>query len=143
MLTDLKRPTIVGTAIRSTVAAVVAVTVVFSIAKASGDDLIVGPEFGSGEPKELKLWVALIATVIVGGFLGSALAWLTQRFTRQPRVAFLIVGALGLIGYGILAAVRSEATSTALWLNAMHLAAAIPIVGALAYALNPQRQGKL
>jgi len=46
-------------------------------------------------------------------------------------MAAVAAAALGLVSYGILAFVRAETASTALWLNAMHIGAAIPIVGTL------------
>lgn len=142
MLTDQKRLTISRAGVFGVAAALVAVAVVFFVAKASGDRLSVSPEFGSGPPEELGLFVALMATVS-GGLVGMAFAWLARRFTPRPMLAFLIMCAVGLVGYGIVAFVRSETTSTALWLNGMHLAAAIPIVGLLAYALrtpSPRRR---
>ena len=52
---------------------------------------------------------------------------------------FLAVSLLGLTLYGILAFVRAEETYTAIWLNAMHIAAAVPIVGGLMRLLPGQR----
>ena len=51
-------------------------------------------------------------------------------------MVFLAASLLGLVVYGVLAFIRADETSTALWLNAMHLVAAFPIVGLLANELN-------
>ena len=87
---------------------------------------------------ELKLGVA-VAAVVFGGTVGVGLTVLARRFTPRPRMFFLGVSVLGLILYGILAFVRSEEASTAIWLNAMHIAAAVPIVVGLMRLLPRQR----
>ena len=99
---------------------------------------MVAPEIGRGAAQELKLGVA-IAAVVFGGILGVGLTVLARRFTLRPQMFFLGVSVLGVTLYGILAFVRAEVASTAIWLNAMHIAAAVPIVGGLMRLLPRQR----
>ncbi|MEN8238903.1 MAG: DUF6069 family protein [Actinomycetota bacterium] len=132
---------LVRTAAKAIVAAAALVAIVYLVAKWAGDDLMVAPEFGAGDAKELKLGIAVAATA-VGGILGVFLTMLARRFTSKPRTAFIAATAVGLVLYGTLAFVRAEAATTAIWLNMMHIAAAVPIVGALAIWLPPSLQGQ-
>ena len=133
-----KRLSLLQTAGGTIVAAAILVAIVYFVAEAAGDDLVVAPEIGTGTAEELKLGVA-IAAVVFGGIVGVGLTVLARRFTPAPRMFFLGVSVLGLTLYGILAFVRAEVTSTAIWLNAMHIAAAVPIVGGLMRLLARQR----
>ncbi len=131
---DPKRLGLIKTGALATSVAVVLVVIVHLIARGSGDDLVVVSEVGLGPPKVREIFVTIAATV-AGGIIGMALASLARRFTPRPQIAFVSVCILGLIGYGILAFIRADQNSTAIWLNVMHIAAAIPIVGALTYLL--------
>jgi len=137
VMADSQRLGLLPTAGGSIVAAVILVVIVYFVAKGAGDDLLVAPEVGTGTPEELKLGVA-IAAVVFGGIVGAVLTVLARRFTPRPRMFFLAVSLLGLTLYGILAFVRAEETSTAIWLNTMHIAAAVPIVGGLMRLLPRQ-----
>ncbi len=99
-----------------------------------GANLVVAPEFGSGPPDEMEAWAAAAATVF-GGFAGLVLALLSRQLKQRPTGLFLSLCLLGLLAYGFIAVIRSEEISTAIWLNLMHLAAAVPIVGMLGTAL--------
>lgn len=135
MISDLRHAGLLRAAALATLTATAGVAVVHVIADASGDALLVAPEFGSGQPKRLEIWIAMLATATLGGGIGTLLATALRRFAARPRLAFVAVCLTGLIAYGILAFVRADATSTGVWLNIMHLAAAVPIVGALTAAL--------
>jgi len=121
---------LVRTAAKAIVTAAALVGIVYLVATWAGDDLMVAPEFGGGDAKTLPIGIAVAATA-AGGILGAFLAMLARRFMSRSRTAFVVAIAVGLVLYGILAFLRAEATSTAVWLNMMHIAAAIPIVGAL------------
>lgn len=118
---------------KAVIAANVAVTVIYAVARATGDQLITRPEFGSGEPEPLGLAVVLGATV-AGGLIGVGLSLLCRRVTTRPERAFLTISTVALVAYGVLAFVRAETAGTALWLNLMHVGAAIPLIGTLAKA---------
>ena len=121
---------LVRTAAKAIVTAAALVAIVYLAATWAGNDLMVAPEFGGGDAKELTIGIAVAATA-AGGILGAFLAMLARRFTSRARTAFVVAVAVGLILYGILAFLRAGATSTAIWLNMMHIAAATPIAGAL------------
>jgi len=135
---------LVRTAAKAIVTAATLVVVVYLVATWAGDNLIVAPEFGGGDAKELTIGIAVAATA-AGGILGAFLARIARRFTSTPRTTFAVAVTVGLILYGILAFLRAEATSTAIWLNLMHIAAATPIAGALIVWLpsNPHSHKKL
>jgi len=98
---------------------------------ASGPLLVTQP--GSDSPEAVPLAFALVFTLI-GGAIGIGLAYVVNRFAR-PRITFVAVSLVALVLYGIMPFTAAEATSTAIWLNAMHVAAALPIVGLLARSL--------
>lgn len=117
-----------------TVLAMVIVAVITTVARRSGDPLLVAPEFG-GSPTPLSTGVAVGATV-VGGVVGTVLAGLARRTARRPRSWFGMVCMVLLAGYGALSFVRAEEVSTGVWLNVMHVGAAVAIVGLLLPALG-------
>ena len=135
MITDPSRLNIVKVTAAATTLAVALVLVVYLLADATGNDLLVAPEFGSKPAKKLELVVALAATV-AGGVAGGTLAWLCERLAPKLPVAFVTVCVALLVGYGVLAFARAEENSTAVWLNVMHISAAVPIVGLLARRLH-------
>lgn len=104
----------------------------------SGPLILTSP--GADAPEELALGAALFATVI-GGIAGVGLAALCRRFLDSPAPAFVGICIAGLVGYGIFSFTASEAVATGVWLNVMHIAAAIPIVGLLAAELQPSKAG--
>ncbi len=110
------------------VGALVLVAIVFFIADAVSGPLMV-TAVGADAPEELPLGGALFATVI-GGLAGIVIAAVASRFDRGPTI-FLIVCVVGLVLYGFLPFGATDDNSTAWWLNAMHIAAAVPIVGSL------------
>jgi len=115
----------------------VAITYVAADA-ASGPLLVTQP--GGDTPEAIPMGFALGFTVL-GGAVGIGLAFLANR-TGRPRITFVVVAAVALVLYGIMPFAAAEEASTAIWLNAMHLAAALPIVGLLARSL-PDRRASL
>ena len=102
---------------------------------ASGPLLITQP--GADTPEAIPMGFALGFTVL-GGLVGIGLALLAKRAGR-PRTTFVVAAAVALVLYGIMPFTAAQETSTAIWLNAMHLAAAVPIVGFLARSLPDRR----
>lgn len=125
---DLLRPAAIGTAL-----AAVGVAVVHLLATALGDPLAVTP---TGTPQPVPLAFAVVLTV-VGGVVGYVLALLARRAGR-PRTVFLAVTLVALVLYAF-APFGAAPTSTALWLNLMHLVAAAGILPLLARALPATR----
>ncbi len=117
-----------------TIGALVAVAIVFLIGDAVSGPLMVTPP-GGDAPEEVVIGVALFSTVI-GAVVGLGLAALCKRFLGNPATAFLGICIVGLILYGILPFTAGEDTATGIWLNLMHIAAAIPIVGSLTRELQ-------
>lgn len=120
-----------------TAAALALVAVVFALANATTDGLVVQMP-GTGDIQQVGYGDTIVPTVL-GGVVGALLAWATGRFVARPRVTFLAVCIGGLILYGIVPFTAAEEVSTGVWLNAMHVAAALPIVGGHARRLPAAR----
>lgn len=118
------------------VAAVIAVLIVFLIADAASGPLR-AEQPGGGGVDDIPLGGALFGTVI-GGLVGTAIAAVAARLGRSVEV-FLGACVVGLILYGLFALSSADNTSTGIWLNVMHLVAAVPIVGLLARWLQSRR----
>ncbi len=139
MTDGTRRSKLLVTAIIGTLIALVLVAIVYGIAQAADASLLVTSP-GADTPKEVPLGNALVVTVL-GGVVGLALAAFARRFAPRPNATFLVVCLVLLVLDGITPFTASEETSTGLWLNAMHVAAAIPIVGSLFRALPGLRSG--
>ena len=111
------------------VAAVVAVVVVFLIADSASGPLLAEQPGGDGA-EEVPLGGAVFGTVI-GGLVGTGLAALAGRMSRSVQV-FVGTCVVALVLYGLFAFSAADDTATGIWLNVMHIAAALPIVGLLA-----------
>lgn len=120
--------------ILGTIGAVIAVLITFLIADAASGPLLVTAA-GADVPEEAPLSGALLFTV-VGGVIGVGVAALCKRFLGNPVPAFLGICVVGLIIFGIFPFTVAEEVATGVWLNVMHIAAAIPIVGLLAKELQ-------
>lgn len=123
------------------ISALVLVLVTYLVADAASGPLLV-TQPGGDTPEAVPLSSALGFTVI-GGAVGIGLGFVANRLSR-PRATFVAVAVVALALYGILPFTAAEETSTASWLNAMHVAAALPIVGLLARSLpewSPHRLG--
>ncbi|HXV94140.1 MAG TPA: DUF6069 family protein [Pseudonocardia sp.] len=125
----LLRPAAIGTGL-----ALVGVAAVYLVAQAAGAPLTVAT---GGSTEEIPLLAALGFTLL-GGAAGYGLALLARRFGR-PRTVFLTVVVAALVLYGVPPFVAADSTSTAVWLNLMHLVAAAAIVPALARPLPATR----
>jgi len=112
--------------------ALILVTVTYLIADATSGPLLV-TQPGGDTPQAVPLAAALGFTAI-GGAVGIGLAHVMNRLGRT-RTTFIIATAVALVLYGIMPFTAAETTSTAIWLNVMHVAAAVPIVGLLARSL--------
>lgn len=112
-----------------TVGALIAVAITYLIGDAISGPLMVTPP-GGDAPEEVLLGAALFATV-VGAVAGLVLAALSKRFLSNPASAFVGICVLGLVAYGAMTFAAGEDLATGLWLNVMHVAAALPIVGLL------------
>lgn len=113
-----------------TIAAVIGVIVTVLIADAVSGPLMVTPP-GADAPEELPMAAAISGTV-VGGIAGLILAALSARLLGANAAnAFVGICIVGLIGYGAYSFSATEQIATGVWLNVMHVVAAIPIVGLL------------
>lgn len=115
-------------AVVSIAIAVVAVVIVYFIADAVDGPLLVTPP-GGDAPEELPIPPAVLGTV-VGGIVGAGLAVLSRRFAK-PEQVFVGICIVALVLYGAFSISSADTTAAGVWLNAMHLAAAVPIVGLL------------
>ncbi len=116
--------------------AVVLVLVTYLVADAASGPLLV-TQPGGDTPEEVPLGGALVFTAI-GGAVGIVLALVANRW-RRPRTTFVAIAVAALVLYGIMPFTAAEEASTAIWLNVMHVAAAVPIVGLLARTLPAER----
>ena len=121
-------------AIVGVIGAVVAVAITLLIADAVSGPLLVTAA-GADVAEEAPLAGAIMFTVL-GGVIGLGIAALAKRFLGNPVPVFLGICIVGLIVFGIFAFTAAEETATAIWLNVMHVVAAIPIVGLLTQALQ-------
>lgn len=118
--------------ILGTIGAVIAVAITYFIADAASGPLLVTQ---NDLTEEAPLAGALLFTAL-GGVLGLGIAALAKRFLGNPVPAFLGICLVGLIAFAIFPFTVAEETATAIWLNVMHIAAAIPIVGLLTQSLQ-------
>ena len=105
--------------------AVVLVTVVWVVARVTGDDLRVQTP-GNDNPEPMAIFFPAVA-VIFNGLIGAGIVWLLRN-RSNGRIIFLGLVAVILIFQGIQAFTATDSDGTALWLNGMHLAAAAAIV---------------
>ncbi len=111
------------------------VVIVYLVADAASGPLLV-TQPGSDDITEIALG-AVVTFTVLGGAVGLGLALVVNRRSWPPSTFIAVcAGALGL--YAIMPFTAAEQTSTAIWLNAMHLAAAAPIIGSLARSLSDQ-----
>lgn len=108
-------------------AAIVLVTIVWLVARATGDDLRVKAP-GQDTHEEMMIFVPAFAT-LTAGLVGAGIAWLLRR-RPNGRTIFLALVVLVLIFESLQAFVATESNETAIWLNVMHLVAVAAIVPA-------------
>lgn len=86
---------------------------------------------GGDALEEIAIGAALSGTV-VGGIAGLVIAALSKRLLGNNAVAaFVGICVVGLIVYGVFTFSATEELASGIWLNLMHIVAAIPIVGLL------------
>jgi len=102
---------------------------------ASGPLLVTQP--GSDNIEEVALGT-VVAFTVLGGVVGLGVALVVNR-CNWPPWTFVAVCVAAFLLYGIVPFIAAEQISTAIWLNAMHLAAAAPIIGLLARSLADAR----
>jgi peptidoglycan/LPS O-acetylase OafA/YrhL len=112
------------------------VFIVYLVADAASGPLLV-TQPGSDDITEIALG-AVVAFTFLGGAVGLGLALVVSRRSWPPST-FVAVCIAALALYAIVPFIAAEQTSTAIWLNAMHLAAAAPIIGVLARSLADER----
>ena len=112
------------------------VLIVYLVADAASGPLLV-TQPGSDDITEIALG-AVVAFTVLGGAVGLGLALVVNRRSWPPST-FIAVCIAALALYAIVPFTAAEQTSTAIWLNAMHLAAAAPIIGLLARSLADER----
>lgn len=131
--------TLLKASLFGTIGALAAVAVTFLIGDAvSGPLMATSP--GADAPEPVLIGAALAGTA-VGAVAGIGLAALCKRFLAKPAPVFVGICVVGLIAYGAFSFAASETVSAGVWLNVMHIAAAVPIVGALLQTLSPAAAG--
>lgn len=77
----------------------------------------------------------IFGMTLLGSSIGLAVAYATRRWVPKPRLTFVAITALALVGYGAVPFMAAETMATALWLNLFHLVVAVPVIWMLALAL--------
>ncbi len=125
---DVSGTTVLRPAGMAILVALVLAAITFFIADAISGPLTLEPS-GDAAAEEVTIGATVVAA-IVGSLLGVGLALLSRLATR-PQTVFLTICVVGLVGSGIMLFGQAEQASTAVWLNLMHLAVAVPVVGSL------------
>lgn len=126
---SLLRPAAIGAAI-----ALVGVVVVYLVADAAGEPFTVT----SGGRSQAVPLTAVIMFTLLGAVIGLLVAVVASRL-RRPRAVFLVVTVVALVLYAFAPFAAADRTSTAIWLNVLHLVAFAAIVPLLARALPATR----
>lgn len=130
------KTTIVKAAGFGTAAALGLVLITYLIADAASGPLLV-TQPGSDTVEKIALG-AVVAFTVLGGAVGLGLALVVNRRSWAPST-FITVCVAALALYAIVPFTAAEQTSTAIWLNTMHVAAAAPIISLLARSLADER----
>ena len=104
----------------------------YLVAQALADPLVVA---GAGEVTLDNV----TGFTIVGATVGAALAAAIGRFSRRPRLTFLVATLIAVAGYAVVPIAAAESIGTAIWLNLFHLIVAVPVIGILARWLPRDR----
>lgn len=116
--------------------ALLAVMSTYLLARTFGSDLLVAGPGGSS----VEVTPGSIAGMTVfGGTVAVALTWAFGRWAPKPRAAFLTTTLVGLAAYAAVPFAAAESATTALWLNAFHLAVAMPVLTTLGRRLPKER----
>lgn len=108
----------------SVIVAVLGVIVVWIIARLIDGRMRV--DTPQDDSQSLTVFLAAGSTVIYG-ILATVVGWVLIR-TRRPRTWWFSVSAVVLLLLGLIAFISATETSTAIWMNIMHLVAAGAIV---------------
>lgn len=109
------------------IAAAIGVTIVFFIADAANGPLTaVGP---SGDVEEIVAGAPAFAAIFVG-LIGTLVAFLLRNRSNGAQVFMIITGVV-LVLYGIWALAQADNLADGIWLNVMHVVAAVCITGML------------
>lgn len=107
--------------------AAVLATLVWVVARVTGDDLRV-TAFAQGSPEEMPIFLPAVVTLMYGAVAAGVVLLLRRR--ADGRTIFLAVAAVVLIFAGVQSFTATESNGTAIWLNVMHVVAAAAIVPA-------------
>lgn len=124
---SLARLWIIGTGL-----AVLFVTSVYFVADAVAGPLVVA---GAGEVTLSNV----VGFTLLGSTVGAALAYVIGRLARRPRLTFVAVALTALAGYAVVPFTAAESPETAIWLNALHVVVAIPVITMLKRYLAKDR----
>ena len=111
----------------------VLVTLVWVVARVTGEDFRIQAP-GADTPEKLPIFFPPIVTILLGA-IATGVALLFRRRGWSARI-FYGVAVTFLILYGLSAFSRADTTGTGIWLNVMHIAAAVGIVPPLARGID-------
>ncbi len=117
---------------RATGLALGLVSLAYAAAVGMGDPMLVAGD-------QEVVFSQVFGMTILGATVGAGLAFASRRWVRRPRPVFLTVTLLAVAGYSSVPFVAAEATSTALWLNGLHIAVAVPVLTVFARFLPATR----
>jgi uncharacterized membrane protein YeaQ/YmgE (transglycosylase-associated protein family) len=119
-------------AIAGLIVSVIGVAIVWLLADAISPDLYAKPP---GQDMARLTFGTAIFVTLVDGAVGALIGWLL--FWRdKPRSWWYVIVAIVLVLEAINAFHGTTTTETALWLNAMHLAAGLPLAYAVGQTLR-------
>lgn len=112
------------------------VSIAYLIAQSTGAALLVA---GPGGTAQEVAFGQVVGMTLVGALVGAVLAYTARRWAPRPRTLFLTITLLALASYGAVPFMAAETTTTALWLNAFHVAVAAPVLWAISRHLPASR----
>jgi hypothetical protein len=122
------------TSVLVTVFGIINGLVVYFLANAFGDPLMVTSSPSGDE--YAKLTPALVIAAIILAGIGAAAVALIARATKRPATVFLATTIVFFAFLLVAPLTGTEDTSTMVWLIVMHVLVAIPIIGGLARYLG-------
>ena len=111
------------------IATMVAVLIVWVLASLISPDLRVDTPFEDNE--KLQWYGPSLAIIFPYGIGATLAAWLLVRY-QKPRMWWYVLSVIVLVLLGLQAFVQTRSNETAIWLNIMHIVAAIIIVPVVA-----------
>lgn len=117
-----------------TVVGAIGVAITFLIADAVSGPLM-ATSVGADVAEEVPM-VAAVGGAVFGGIIGIILAAISKQFLGAKAASvFVGICVVALVAFGALSFSATEEISAGIWLNVMHIVAAVPIVGLLAQNL--------